>query len=143
MIMATMIEFPQRMLTKRPTVARTSEIGIWLSARSPTRACDPRTEITRPKDVTMNEPDKSNRCCLNTMRASLDKRLSGRRGQFVKSATISLVELVPKTLRCGKYEEMCGESHHSADRRASAVKDLFTKPRAPAMLAAFEKGVRS
>jgi hypothetical protein len=51
-IMATMTELAQRMLTKRPTVARTSETGIWLWASSPTRASDPRTEITRPKDVT-------------------------------------------------------------------------------------------
>ncbi|WP_213031402.1 hypothetical protein, partial [Acinetobacter baumannii] len=58
-IIATMTELSQRMLTKRPTVARTSEIGIRLSARSPTRASEPRTEITRPKDVTMDEPEKS------------------------------------------------------------------------------------
>jgi hypothetical protein len=58
-IMATMTELAQRMLTKRPTVARISETGIWLSARSPTRASDPRTEITRPKDVTMDEPGKT------------------------------------------------------------------------------------
>ena len=51
-IMATMVEVAQRMLTKRPTVARTSESGIWLVDRSPTRAREPRTEITRPKDVT-------------------------------------------------------------------------------------------
>ena len=38
---------------KRPTVARTSETAIWLTARSPTRAREPRTEITRPKDVTV------------------------------------------------------------------------------------------
>jgi len=57
--MATMNELAQRMLTNRPTVARTSEIGSWLAARSPTRASDPRTEITRPKDVTMDEPEKS------------------------------------------------------------------------------------
>src|SRR3954453_19610040 len=59
-IMATMTELAQRILTKRPTVARTSETGIRLSASSPTRASDPRTEITRPNDVTMNEPGKSN-----------------------------------------------------------------------------------
>ncbi|WP_247528091.1 hypothetical protein [Bradyrhizobium sp. 199] len=58
-IIATMTELAQRMLTKRPTVARTSEIGSRLSASRPTRASDPRTEITRPKDATMNEPDKS------------------------------------------------------------------------------------
>jgi hypothetical protein len=51
--MATMVEFEQRMLTKRPTVARTSERGVWLTPNNPTRATDPRTEITRPKDVTL------------------------------------------------------------------------------------------
>src|SRR5262249_45972908 len=88
-----MIEPEQRMLTKRPTVARTSEIGIWLSARSPTRACDPRTEITRPKDVTVDQPGKSERVCLKTMRWPLHKRLNGNGGQFVKSATIQPLEL--------------------------------------------------
>jgi hypothetical protein len=82
------IEPAQRMLTKRPTVARTSEIGIRLSVKSPTRACDPRTEITRPKDVTMNEPGKSNGFGLDYARSSLDKRLNARRRRFVKSATI-------------------------------------------------------
>jgi hypothetical protein len=37
-------------------VARTSETGAWLTASSPTRAREPRTEITRPKDVTVFEP---------------------------------------------------------------------------------------
>ena len=55
-IIATMMEFAQRMLTNRPTVALTSETPIWLVARSPTRASEPRTEITRPKDVTVVEP---------------------------------------------------------------------------------------
>jgi hypothetical protein len=50
--MATMVEVAQRILTKRPTVARASEAAIRLTARSPIRARDPRTEITRPKDVT-------------------------------------------------------------------------------------------
>jgi hypothetical protein len=50
--MAMMVEAAQRMLMKRPTVARISEAGIWCPARSPTRASEPRTEITRPKDVT-------------------------------------------------------------------------------------------
>jgi hypothetical protein len=54
--MATMVELAQRMLMKRPTVARTSETGAWLTASSPTRAREPRTEITRPKDVTVFEP---------------------------------------------------------------------------------------
>src|SRR5258708_26894411 len=51
--MAMMGEVVQRMLTKRPSVARTSQTGSWCSDRSPTRAREPRTEITRPKDVTV------------------------------------------------------------------------------------------
>jgi hypothetical protein len=51
-IMATIVDDAQRILMKRPTVPRTSEMGIWPSARTPTRANEPRTEITRPKDVT-------------------------------------------------------------------------------------------
>jgi hypothetical protein len=50
--MAMMVEAAQRMLMKRPTVARISEADIWCAANSPTRASEPRTEITRPKDVT-------------------------------------------------------------------------------------------
>jgi hypothetical protein len=65
-------------------------MGIWLSASNPTRASDPRTEITRPKDVTINEPGKSEEFAPDYARPSLDKRLSGRRGRFVKSATIRL-----------------------------------------------------
>jgi hypothetical protein len=57
-IMATMVEVAQRMLTNLPTVARTSETGIWVASR-PTRASEPRTEITRPKDVTILEPGMS------------------------------------------------------------------------------------
>lgn len=48
-----MVELAQRILTKRPTVARVSEIAIWLDANTPTRAREPRTEITRPKAATM------------------------------------------------------------------------------------------
>ncbi|WP_396604260.1 hypothetical protein ACFLEY_27610 [Bradyrhizobium sp. YCK136] len=92
MIIATMTELAQRMLTKRPTVARTSEIGIWLAARSPTRASDPRTEITRPKDVTMNEPGKSTGVAPDYARPRLHKRLNGSRGRFVKSATIRPID---------------------------------------------------
>ncbi|MGY8631147.1 hypothetical protein RAD15_01455 [Bradyrhizobium sp. 14AA] len=90
MIIATMTELALRILTKRPTVARTSETGIRLSARSPTRASDPRTDITRPKDVTINEPGKSKGFSPDYARPSLDKRLNGGRGRFVKSATIPL-----------------------------------------------------
>ena len=50
----------QRILMKRPTVARTSETGTWLTASSPTRAREPRTEITRPKDVTVLNLDLMN-----------------------------------------------------------------------------------
>jgi hypothetical protein len=70
--MATMVELAQRMLTNRPTVALISEFPIWLVARSPTRARDPRTEITRPKDVTVVEPGMiwigaNTRCAAVTM----------------------------------------------------------------------------
>jgi hypothetical protein len=41
------------MQTNLPTVARISETVVWLVASNPTRARDPRTEITRPKDVTV------------------------------------------------------------------------------------------
>ena len=55
-IMATMVELAQRIETNRPTVARTSESGRLLVASKPTRASEPRTEITRPKDVTALNP---------------------------------------------------------------------------------------
>jgi hypothetical protein len=54
--MATMVDVAQRMLTNRPTVARISDKEGRLVAISPTRASDPRTEITRPKEVTVAEP---------------------------------------------------------------------------------------
>src|SRR5438270_1859753 len=82
--MATMVEFAQRILTKRPTVARTSESPIWLPASSPTRARDPRTEITRPKDVTslhLSIAPKGSLC-----RRWLDKRLSRTHSELLKSA---------------------------------------------------------
>jgi hypothetical protein len=51
----------QRILMKRPTVARASETGTtWPDASSPTRAREPRTEITRPKDVTVLNLDLMN-----------------------------------------------------------------------------------
>jgi hypothetical protein len=55
-IIATIVDELQRMLTNFPTVARISETEVWLVAKSPTRARDPRTEITRPKEVTIAEP---------------------------------------------------------------------------------------
>jgi len=59
-IMAMMVEVAaQRMLTNRPTVALTSDWASWPVARSPSLAMEPRTEITRPKDVTMIEPGMS------------------------------------------------------------------------------------
>jgi hypothetical protein len=57
-IMATIVEFVQRMLTKRPTVARISDRPM-LVAIKPTRAREPRTEITRPKEFTVVEPGMS------------------------------------------------------------------------------------
>ncbi|WP_292614829.1 hypothetical protein [Nitrobacter sp. 62-13] len=50
-IMATIVEVVLRRLTDRPTVARTAAGDIRLVFRIPTRACDPRTEITRPNEV--------------------------------------------------------------------------------------------
>src|SRR4051812_40266593 len=84
-IMATMVEFAQWMLTKRPTLARASERPNWLAARSPTRASEPRTEITRPKDVTILNPacrelDNHYACRW------LEKRLNGERFRSLKSA---------------------------------------------------------
>jgi hypothetical protein len=55
-IMATIVEFVPRRLTKRPTVARISESAVRLVINSPTRASEPRTEITRPKEVTADQP---------------------------------------------------------------------------------------
>src|ERR1700751_1485354 len=50
--MATIVDEAPPMLTNRPTVARTSDMVIWLAAEIPTLASEPRTEITRPRDVT-------------------------------------------------------------------------------------------
>src|SRR4051812_7171355 len=58
-IIATIAEFEQRMLTNRPTVARTSVWLMWLAASKPTRAREPRTEITRPKDAVAVATDMS------------------------------------------------------------------------------------
>jgi hypothetical protein len=49
--MATMVEVPLRRLTNLPTVARASAGDIRPVGRIPTRASDPRTEITRPKEI--------------------------------------------------------------------------------------------
>ena len=123
MIIATMTELELRMLTKRPTVARTSEMGIWLSASSPTRASDPRTEITRPKDVTINEPGKSKGFAPDYAWPSLDKRLSGRCGRFVKSATISPMEFVPIA---HLPAETAGKDCNSGPLEPKAIKEYFT-----------------
>src|SRR5215468_648131 len=77
--MATIIEPAQRMLTKRPTVARTSDVGMLLVAKSPTRASEPRTEITRPKDVTAINPSTSRMVSSALSGLRLDKLLSPRR----------------------------------------------------------------
>ena len=93
MIIATMVEFEQRMLTKRPTVARTSVWLIWLAARRPTRARDPRTEITRPKVAAAVEIDMSKNsrrralCFARLCMALLEKLLSPGTAKTVKTAT--------------------------------------------------------
>ncbi|WP_292617419.1 MULTISPECIES: hypothetical protein [unclassified Nitrobacter] len=50
-IMATIVEVALRRLTDRPTVARAAAGDIRPAFRIPTRACDPRTEITRPNEL--------------------------------------------------------------------------------------------
>ena len=50
-IMATMVEVTLRRLTNRPTVARAAAGDMRPVFKMPTRACDPRTEITRPNEV--------------------------------------------------------------------------------------------
>ncbi len=62
MIMATMVEVVPRRLTKRPTVARISESAVRLVINSPTRAREPRTEITRPNEVTIDQPVLEDAC---------------------------------------------------------------------------------
>jgi len=81
-----MVEAPQRMLMKRPTVARTSETGVWPVASSPTRAREPRTEITRPKDVTVFEPGCLEMGLAQYGQFQLAKRLSRRDSASAKSA---------------------------------------------------------
>ncbi|WP_245270030.1 hypothetical protein [Nitrobacter hamburgensis] len=51
MIIATIVEATLRRLTNRPTVARAAADDMQPVFRMPTRACDPRTEITRPKEL--------------------------------------------------------------------------------------------
>src|SRR5579864_3153861 len=75
--MATITEFAQRILIKRPTVARSSEGPTWPVGINPTRACEPRTEITRPKEVTAAEPDRHEwRLRAPLCKQSLDKLLN-------------------------------------------------------------------
>src|SRR4051812_36024425 len=70
-MIATIVALGQRMLMKRPTVARTSETLICLIDRIPTRAWEPRTEITRPKDVTVMKPVVN--CCADTFSVGTGK----------------------------------------------------------------------
>src|SRR5581483_332751 len=91
-IMATMVELAQRMLTNLPTVPRTSESGIWPSASRPTRARAPRTEITRPKDVTGILPGISNGGFrAHYAQAGLDKSLNPGEPRPLKSEAIRTV----------------------------------------------------
>ncbi len=142
MIMATMMELAQRMLTKRPTVARASERPNRLAARSPTRARDPRTEITRPKDVTVVEPGMLRVWVTGYFRGSeLEKRLSEGRSGSVKSATScqDLVVLDPCWPAfaggfCGKIDVFGTRSLAPMSRRFNA---WFTNPAASAVGGAF------
>src|ERR1700748_2982102 len=90
-----MVEFEQRMLTNRPTVARTSVWLIWLAARRPTRAREPRTEITRPKDAVAAAIDMSEIrvaapfCFAGLCMRLLEKLLSPGTRNTLKTATFS------------------------------------------------------
>src|SRR6266403_2674040 len=87
-IMAMMVEVAaQRMLTNRPTVALTSDGLVLPVARSPSRAMEPRTEITRPKDVTLDEPGCHELIWATLCTRWLEKLLSWDSSGFVKSAT--------------------------------------------------------
>src|ERR1700744_5675575 len=97
-----MIEAEQRMLTKRPTVPRTSEIGIWLCANSPTRASEPRTEITRPKEVTDIPGCLETKFDCHYAGWSLHKMLSPRNRESLKSAAFWFVE--PRRFGCPRND---------------------------------------
>src|SRR5580693_339974 len=106
-IIATMVELAQRMLTKRPTVARVAETPSWLAARSPTRARDPRTEITRPKevvaDVTVDEPGRSR---IRVRRMTMEAVA----GETVKPAKLPLLQIcriLVKICFAGPYRPAC------------------------------------
>src|SRR3954471_19812012 len=88
-IIATIVEFEQRMLTNRPTVARTSVWLNWLAARRPTRAREPRTEITRPKDAVAAEIDMSK---IRVAAPFVCPTMQGVIGETVKPATLQSVE---------------------------------------------------
>src|SRR5215469_5219247 len=111
--MATMVQVALRRLTKRPTVARTSASGIWLVASRPTRASDPRTEITRPRGVTeipccrsgrdvtmtavLGETVKPNPdfCVANAYRPRLIRCLpSGERPEVGSRRRVSLISML-------------------------------------------------
>src|SRR3954470_21377747 len=84
-IIATIVEFEQRMLTNRPTVARTSVWLIWLAATRPTRAREPRTEITRPNDAVASEIDMSK---FASPRPLFCQTMQGVTGETVKPGNV-------------------------------------------------------
>src|SRR5262249_41266025 len=94
-----MVELELRMLTKRPTVARTSERGIRLVASRPTLAREPRTEITRPRELTAIKP----------WLFKLGKRgltMPALTGQTVKPAEL-LVGQIPFVLEAFARQAVC------------------------------------
>src|ERR1700758_655613 len=95
-IMATIVEVAQRMLTNLPTVPRTSESGIWPPASRPTRARAPRTEITRPKDVTGSLPGTSKVGPAVTMREATAQtvKLAGTATAQIRSNFAQLAGLI-------------------------------------------------
>jgi hypothetical protein len=118
------VEFAQRMLTKRPTVARISDWLIWLVAMRPTRASDPRTEITRPKDVTVIAPANVTKLPLRTplCRRSLHKRLRRKRHfraltTFTPQAVLGLRLPFNASPRADRYLQAV----HDPDQRCRAL----------------------
>jgi hypothetical protein len=104
--MATMVEVLQRMLTNRPTVARISETDVWLVGRSPTRARDPRTEITRPKDVTVVEPGIRDGVRTVTMPAVIAQRVKPAKRPVRQIPVVSAVFFSRCRERLAKLEKI-------------------------------------
>src|SRR5882757_2631505 len=113
------------MQTNLPTVARISETVVWLVASNPTRARDPRTEITRPKDVTVLEPGIRDGVGASLWRPSLDKGLSRRKAWSVQLPRFQAY-LIPVSPRLAKKSGKTEDLHRAGRRRLNSP---FTLPK--------------